>query len=225
MGIRVLGGHSTDGEWLAHFLTASDSTAALTRRVTTAPRRQTLLAVLFVVLTPSEYPSTRREFWLLAQHDTQSQEVLAMMNAEADTLARRGAARAQPYTVPLLDLLPHRVIAHVNGAIVMVYTRTGVYGGEAASMAPNCPVRSTTGAGTILCPTSPSRNTLHSGDQTSLLASLTRSAGYPKRDGHARMPLLRLYDVISEGSRLPWVPQSFPDRAGCGHLHVSDSDL
>ena len=132
MGVEVLAGHSTDGEWLARLLgvyvldgwkgrllTIPDSTSALTKGSTAAPRRQTVLAVLYRALRPPQYPSMRLEFWLPAQHDTQSAEVVALLNKEADILARRGAQCAIPLTVPLLHLLPHRVIASRGGAVLL----------------------------------------------------------------------------------------------------------
>ena len=61
----------------------------------------------------------RLEFWLLAPHDTLSPEVVALLNKEADVLARRGTQGALPLTVPLLSLLSHRVIATRGGAVLL----------------------------------------------------------------------------------------------------------
>ena len=115
---KLLGVHALDG-WKGRLMTVPDSTSALTKGCTAAPRRQTILAVLYGALRPPQYPSMRHEFWLPAQHDTLSAEVPALLNKEADVLARRGAQGALPLTVPLLSLLPHRVIAARGGAILL----------------------------------------------------------------------------------------------------------
>uniref|UniRef100_A0A6U8LYI7 Uncharacterized protein n=1 Tax=Eutreptiella gymnastica TaxID=73025 RepID=A0A6U8LYI7_9EUGL len=77
------------------------------------------MAVLFRALRPPEYPSMRHEFWLPAQHDTRSQETLATLNAMADALSRKAAAGAQPMTIPIVQLIPYRMIAHRGGAIIL----------------------------------------------------------------------------------------------------------
>ena len=75
LGIEVLASHFTDGEWLGQLLgvnvlegwkgrlwTMPDSTSALTKGCTAAPRRQTILAVLYRAHRPPQYPSMRLEF-------------------------------------------------------------------------------------------------------------------------------------------------------------------
>ena len=109
LGIDVVAGHSTDGEWLARLLgvyvlegwkgkllTVPDSASALTRGCTASPRKQTVLAVLYRALRPPQYPSMRCESWLPAQHDTRSSEVVALLNKEADL--RRQTRRARRLT-------------------------------------------------------------------------------------------------------------------------------
>ena len=126
MGVEVLAGHSTDGEWRARLLgvhvldgwkgrllTILDSTSALTKGGTAAPGRQRVRAVLYRALKPPQYPSMRLEFWLPAQHDTLLAEVVALLNKEAD------AQGALPLTVPLLSVLPHRVIATRGGVVLL----------------------------------------------------------------------------------------------------------
>ena len=61
----------------------------------------------------------RHEFWLPAQHDIRSAEVVALLNKEADVLATRGAQGVLPLTVRLLSLLPQRVIATKEGAVLL----------------------------------------------------------------------------------------------------------
>ena len=59
------------------------------------------------------------EAWLPAQHDSGSASHLATLNAEADSLARRGLRAASPWTLPWSALFHGRIVALHEGAIFL----------------------------------------------------------------------------------------------------------
>ena len=63
------------------------------------------------------------EAWLPAQHETGSASHLATLNAEADSLARRGLRAATPWTLPWSALFHGRIVALHEGAIFLNPTR------------------------------------------------------------------------------------------------------
>ena len=63
--------------------------------------------------------SVCHEAWLPAQHDSGSASHLATLNAEADSLDRRGLRAASPWTLPWSALFHGRIVALHEGAIFL----------------------------------------------------------------------------------------------------------
>ena len=104
VGCWAVAAHSTDAEWLARILlasqlmhwrgtllVASDSTGASPHGVTRVPRSGTVLEALFRTVCKSPAFISAIDVWLPAQHDSGARGVLADLNAEADRLASEAA--------------------------------------------------------------------------------------------------------------------------------------
>ena len=134
-GLHALAGHSTDAEWIAKIaamfalrgwsgaaLFASDSTASQLCDLTRGPPRSSALSIPYQAALVSA--SFRMHVaWLPAQHDSGSASHLATLNAEADSLARRGLRAASPLTLPWSALFHGRIVALHEGAIFLNPTR------------------------------------------------------------------------------------------------------
>ena len=59
------------------------------------------------------------EAWLPAKHDSGSSSHLATLNAEADSLARRGLSTASPGILPWATLYHGRIMALCDGALFL----------------------------------------------------------------------------------------------------------
>ena len=131
LGLHALAGHSTDAEWIAKIaamfalrgwsgeaLFASDSTASQLCDLTRGPPPSSALSIPYrAALLSATF--RMHEAWLPAQHDSGSASHLATLNAEADSLARRGLHGASPWTLPLSALFHGRIVALREGAIFL----------------------------------------------------------------------------------------------------------
>ena len=131
LGLHALAGHSTDAEWIAKIaamfalrgwsgeaLFASDSTASQICDLTRGPPPSSALSIPYrAALLSASF--RMHEAWLPAQHDSGSASHLATLNAEADSLARRGLHAASPWTLPWSALFHGRIVALREGAIFL----------------------------------------------------------------------------------------------------------
>ena len=135
LGLHALAGHSTDAEWIAKIaamftlrgwsgaaLFASDSTASQLCDLTRRPPPSSALSIPYRAALLSD-SFLMHEAWLPAQHDSGSVSLLATLNAEADSLARRGLHTASPWTLPWSALFHGRIVALHEGAIFLNPTR------------------------------------------------------------------------------------------------------
>ena len=132
VGCWAVAAHSTDAEWLARILlasqlkrwkgtllVASDSTGASPHGLTRAPRSGTVLEALFRTVCKSPAFISATDIWLPAQHDSGARGVLADLNAEADRLASEAAQRSRPFELPLKPFLLGRVVGVAGGAFCL----------------------------------------------------------------------------------------------------------
>ena len=131
LGLHALAGHSTNAEWIAKIaamfalrgwsgeaLFASDSTASQLCDLTRGPPPSSALSIPYrAALLSASF--RMHEAWLPAQHDSGSASHLATLNAEADSLARRGLHAASPWTLPWSALFHGRIVALREGAIFL----------------------------------------------------------------------------------------------------------
>ena len=131
LGLHALAGHSTDAEWIAKIaamftlrgwsgaaLFASDSTTSQLCDLTRGPPPSSALSIPYrAALLSASF--RMHEAWLPAQHDSGSAGLLATLNAEADSLARRGLRTASPWTLPWSALFHGRIVALHEGAIFL----------------------------------------------------------------------------------------------------------
>ena len=135
LGLHALAGHSTNAEWIAKIaamfalrgwsgaaLFASDSTASQLCDLTRAPPPSSALCIPYqAALLSASF--RMHQAWLPAQHDSGSASHLATLNAEADSLARRGLRAASLWTLPRSALFHGRIVALHQGAIFLNPTR------------------------------------------------------------------------------------------------------
>ena len=131
LGLHALASHSTDAEWIAKIAAmfalrgwcseasfASDSTASQLCDLTRGPPPSSALSIPYPAALLSPF-FRMHEAWLPAQHDSGSASHLATLNAEADSLARRGLRAAFPWILPWSALFHGRIVALHEGAIFL----------------------------------------------------------------------------------------------------------
>ena len=104
--------------WSGEALFASDSTASQLCDLTRGPPPSSALSIPYrAALLSASF--RMHEAWLPAQHNSGSASHLATLNAEADSLARRGLCAASPWTLPWSALFHGRIVALHEGAIFL----------------------------------------------------------------------------------------------------------
>ena len=104
--------------WSGEALFASNSTASQLCDLIRGPPPSSALSMPYraALLTAS---FRMHEAWLPAQHDSGSVSHLATLNADADSLARRGLHAASPWTLPWSALFHSRIVVLREGAIFL----------------------------------------------------------------------------------------------------------
>ena len=108
--------------WSGAALFVSDSTASQLCDLNRGPPPSSALSIPYrAALLSASF--RMHEAWLPAQHDSGSASHLATLNAEADSLARRGLRAASPWTLPWSALFHGRIVTLHEGAIFLSPTR------------------------------------------------------------------------------------------------------
>ena len=107
------------GDWAGTLVFLSDATAIQQRSYTTYPPKQTPLETLYRLAAPLLSRCTVRELWHRAAHDITEQELNFALNRLAHAAATAGLSDPTPLSLPLLHLLPQRVLLSYGEQVVL----------------------------------------------------------------------------------------------------------
>ena len=117
--VRLVALHLLLG-WHGCLVSSADCSSALLRGCTRFPPKLTVLELLWRRLCLNLLGLRQHcEMWVPAQHDTQAQHLLALLNKEAHDLAARGASTPTPWAVPLPQHLQGALVLHYQGALLL----------------------------------------------------------------------------------------------------------
>ena len=117
--VRLVALHLLQG-WHGCLVSSADCSSALLRGCTRFPPKLTVLELLWRRLCLNLLGLHQHcELWVPAQHDTQAQHLLALLNKEAHDLAARGASTPTPWAVPLPQHLQGALVLHYQGALLL----------------------------------------------------------------------------------------------------------